>query len=130
MSRKTLVQVVQHMRPGGIEKLALDLLMEPPVGSDAIIVSLEGEPESAFTAWPDLRAFADRIVFLRKRHGIDPSLPLKLARLFRQVGARYIHTHHIGPLLYAGLACRLAGIKALVHTEHMLGISKTNVSPT
>ncbi len=118
MTGRTLVQVVQHMRPGGIEKLALDLLMEPPVGNDAIIVSLEGEPEDAFALWPDLRNFADRIVFLGKRQGIDASLPLKLVNLFRQVGAHYVHTHHIGPLLYAGLACRLAGIKALVHTEH------------
>jgi glycosyltransferase involved in cell wall biosynthesis len=118
MSGRTLVQVVQHMRPGGIEKLALDLLKEPPVGSEAIIVSLEGESEGAFATWPDLRHFADRIVFLGKCHGIDASLPLKLVRLFRQVGARYVHTHHIGPLLYAGLACRLAGIKVLVHTEH------------
>ena len=28
---KTNVQIVQHMRPGGIECLALDLLSTPPV---------------------------------------------------------------------------------------------------
>ena len=29
-----------------------------------------------------------------------------------------MHTHHVGPLLYGGLAARLAGIRRLVHTEH------------
>jgi glycosyltransferase involved in cell wall biosynthesis len=29
-----------------------------------------------------------------------------------------VHTHHIGPLLYAGPAARLAGVGRRVHTEH------------
>jgi len=32
--------------------------------------------------------------------------------------ANVVHTHHIGPLLYAGIAARLSGVKHLIHTEH------------
>lgn len=113
-----LVEVVQHLRPGGIEKLAIDLIMDPPAGDSAVIVSLEGNYENALTNWPGLHEFGDRIIFLGKEDGIKFSLPVRLARLFRAIDARYVHTHHIGPLIYGGTACRLAGIKRLIHTEH------------
>ncbi|MBZ4288949.1 hypothetical protein LAN16_24115, partial [Mycobacterium tuberculosis] len=29
-----------------------------------------------------------------------------------------VHTHHIGPLLYAGYAARLTGVQTRIHTEH------------
>jgi len=38
--------------------------------------------------------------------------------MLKQLGADAVHTHHIGPLLYAGLAARMAGVKSLIHTEH------------
>ncbi len=42
---------------------------------------------------------------------------LRLVRQFRSDRTRLVHTHHIGQLLYGGLAARLAGCR-LVHTEH------------
>ena len=42
----------------------------------------------------------------------------QLRRLFRKLKADVVHTHHIGPLIYAGLAARMAGVKKLIHTEH------------
>lgn len=47
----------------------------------------------------------------------DPGLLVRLIRQFRANGTRVVHTHHLGQLLYGGLAARLAGCR-LVHTEH------------
>lgn len=48
---------------------------------------------------------------------IDPSLVLRLARLFRSLNADVVHTHNPQPLIYGGPAARLSGTR-LVHTKH------------
>ena len=114
----TVIQVVQHLRPGGIETMALDLANIGNAGKQTLIVSLEDDSASAIGAWPRLAPYADRLIFLDKQPGIKPSLVLQLSRLFKRFDAKVVHTHHIGPLLYAGLAARLASVKHVIHTEH------------
>lgn len=114
----TLVQVVQHLVPGGIETMALDLMHFSKGHDKKIIISLEGNLETAISQWPRLKPVAEQLIFLDKKKGIRPSLILKLSRLFKALDVDVVHTHHIGPLLYAGIAARLARIKHLVHTEH------------
>lgn len=111
-----VVQIVQHLRPGGIECMVLDLTARSRQPS--LIVSLEGDRAAALAAWPRLAPMADRMVFLGKSAGISPATILRLARLLRSLNASAVHTHHIGPLLYGGLAARLAGTARIVHTEH------------
>ncbi|MCP5079816.1 MAG: glycosyltransferase [Psychromonas sp.] len=115
---KTIIQVVQHLHPGGIEIIALDLLDFSQEDERMIIISLEGTLKSAVKHWPKLKAYQDHIIFLDKQPGITPSLVTKLKNIFINSAANAIHTHHIGPLLYAGLAARLCSIKQLTHTEH------------
>ena len=115
---KTIIQVVQHLRPGGIEIIALDLLTFAQKDEKTIIVSLEGSLQSAIKHWPKLADYRDNLIFVNKQPGLSPSLIKKLVNIFKQSKADAIHTHHIGPLLYAGLAARLSGIKHLIHTEH------------
>jgi glycosyltransferase involved in cell wall biosynthesis len=55
-------------------------------------------------------------VFSRKT-GIDLRLLGCLAAQLRADKIQLVHTHHLGQLLYAGLAARLVGAK-VVHTEH------------
>ena len=43
---------------------------------------------------------------------------MKLVRRLRTLRPKAVHTHHIGPLIYGGIAARLAGVKSRVHTEH------------
>lgn len=114
----TNVQIVQHLRPGGIECLALDLLKQPPVGDRGLLISLEGTLETAVAAWPRLASVSDRLVFMNKQPGSDLKLVWRLARVLRAWNAHVVHTHHVGPMLYGGLAARLAGVRRLVHTEH------------
>lgn len=118
LQRNIIVHVVQHLQPGGLEVMALELARAQSRTADVTIVSLEGDSASAMTAWPRLRMQAGQFVFLGKRPGLDPLLPVRLQRLFSRLRPHCVHTHHVGPLLYAGLAARLAGIGCRIHTEH------------
>lgn len=113
-----ILHVVQHLAPGGLEVMALELARAQSASHPAMVVSLEGEAEAAIAAWPRLAAERARLLFLGKRPGLDAGLPLRLARLFRRLRPAAVHTHHVGPLLYAGTAARLAGIRRRLHTEH------------
>ncbi|GAB6262491.1 glycosyltransferase [Photobacterium sp. R1] len=115
---KTVIQVVQHLKPGGLEALALDILRFSANKDSMYILSLEGTKASALDQWPRLEAVADKLIFLDKEPGFSPELILTLTRIFRRMNAEIVHTHHIGPLLYAGLAARLARVPTLIHTEH------------
>ncbi len=114
-----IVHVVQHLAPGGLEVMALELARaQGALGADARVLSLEGEMAQAIAAWPRLAAQRDALLFAGKRPGLDPALVLRLVALFRRLRPHCVHTHHAGPLLYAGLAARLAGVPVRLHTEH------------
>ncbi len=116
---KTIIQVVQHLRPGGIETMVLDLAAFSAENEQTFIVSLEGDSETAIAAWPRLRPFAEKIIFLEKRLGWQPALVFKVRRLLKRLNADVVHTHHIGPLIYAGIAARFSRQPpCLIHTEH------------
>lgn len=115
---KTVLQVVQHLRPGGIETIALDLISFASQDEQHFIVSLEGDLASAIKQWPKLASFEKQLIFLNKQPGLSYSLLFSLLKLFKNMSPVAVHTHHIGPLLYAGLAARLSSVKHLIHTEH------------
>lgn len=115
---KTIVQIVQHLQPGGIETLSLDLSSFSENEERVFIISLEGDYNSSVRAWPRLEQYKDRLFFLDKQPGIKLSIIYQLITLFRKLRADVIQTHHIGPLLYAGMAARLYRTKHLIHTEH------------
>jgi glycosyltransferase involved in cell wall biosynthesis len=115
---KTVVQVVQHLAPGGIETMALDLLQVKLKEERVLVVSLEGNEFEAFESWPVLKPFKDQIIFLNKPPGFKLRYVWKLARLLKKLKTDVVHTHHIGPLIYGGLAAKLARVKRVIHTEH------------
>ena len=111
-------QVVQHLRPGGIETLVLELARLAPAGQDTRILSLEGSPAAARAAWPRLAETAAQLDFFDKSPGWRVGVWWALWRHLRRVRPRAVHTHHVGPLIYGGLAARLAGVPRIIHTEH------------
>lgn len=115
---KKVIHVVQHLAPGGLESLTLDLLSFANPTDQVLIVSLEGTKEESLRNWPRLKAFENQLVFLNKRSGVHLSLILTLIKAFKTVRPDVVHTHHIGPLLYAGYAARMAGVPVRIHTEH------------
>lgn len=117
MTTHTL-QVVQHLNPGGIERLVLNLVRFASKDNQVHVVALEGNKEQAIAQWPELAPFTDRLYFLNKPPGRDINTMFTLRRLIRTLQARVIHSHHLGPLLYSRAAC--LGLKGITHiqTEH------------
>lgn len=113
---KVQVQIVQHLKPGGIETLSLDFCQQP--GVTVYIVSLEGSKKQSIKQWPRLQGYETRLYFLDKKPGWSLGCLYRLVKLLRRLKPAVVHTHHIGPMLYGGLAARLAGVPSLIHTEH------------
>lgn len=113
-----IIHVVQHLAPGGLEVMALELARAQSATRPALVLSLEGEMDTAIAAWPRLATQRGQVAFMGKRAGLDPFLTARLVALFRRVRPVAVHTHHAGPLLYAGAAARLSGVRRRLHTEH------------
>ncbi|MFA0193671.1 glycosyltransferase [Vibrio artabrorum] len=116
--RKKVIHVVQHLAPGGLETLTLDLLRLAKPSDQVLIVSLEGTKQQAIKNWPRLEPFQNQIVFLNKAPGVQFNIILKLIKAFQGIQPDVVHTHHIGLLLYAGYAARVTGVPTRIHTEH------------
>jgi glycosyltransferase involved in cell wall biosynthesis len=112
--QKILVQIVQHLRPGGLENMAIDLCRFAGPDYKVHLISLEGQE----SGWRILKEVPAQIHLLKKAPGSSLRTVFRLARLLREIGADIVHTHHVGPLIYGGLAARLAGVSRVIHTEH------------
>ena len=109
------VHIVQKMAPGGIETLVLDLAKD---NADTSIFSIEGAVSDLAAAWPALAPIASRIEAFNASPGLKPALVFALAHRLRALQPNAVFLHHIGPLVYGGLAARLAGVPRIVHVEH------------
>ena len=112
-----IIQVVQHLKPGGIEVMALELMKFSHHKKQMKIISLEGEHQSAIKAWPRLESIHSHLLFLNKPPGLNTSLISTLKKCIEEEKADIVHTHHIGPYFYAGMASFLTR-KKIIHTEH------------
>ncbi|WBA85955.1 glycosyltransferase [Endozoicomonas sp. GU-1] len=111
-----IAQIVQHLAPGGIETMALDIQRKARNPENVHIISLEGTQSEAIEQWPRLQGM-ERVHFLTKPPGLSLTTVTRLAKLLRQLNIDVVHTHHVGPLIYGGIAAKLAGC-GHVHTEH------------
>ncbi|MCB9730322.1 MAG: glycosyltransferase [Deltaproteobacteria bacterium] len=112
--RLRVAHVVQYLSVGGIERMVERMaLAGPEHGLEVEVVAyLEDGPLRAL-----LEARGVAVHLLPTSPGLSPRLPLRLARLLRRRRIDVVHSHHLGPFLYGGVAARLAGA-AHVHTEH------------
>lgn len=116
MKQPVIAQIAQQLAPGGIETMVLDLQSSADNPEQVHIISLEGTETSLKDNWPRLQN-VPRLHTLNKQPGIQLSTIRQLADLLRSLKVDVVHTHHVGPLLYGGLAAKLAGCSH-VHTEH------------
>jgi glycosyltransferase involved in cell wall biosynthesis len=110
-----LTQVVYALAIGGSESLAHRLvrsLREHGEYACSIYAVDRTGPLAAMLAADGIPCMA----FARKGK-LDLRVLVGLIAQFRSNKTRLVHTHHIGQLLYGGLAGRLAGAR-VVHTEH------------
>ncbi len=115
---KMTIHVVQHLAPGGLETLALNMLAFANPNHNVLIVSLEGSREKSLANWPKLETVKDKILFLDKPSGHSLRTVYQLYRLFLTLKPSVVHSHHIGPIIYGAVAAKLAGVNARIHTEH------------
>jgi glycosyltransferase involved in cell wall biosynthesis len=118
MQGDPIVHVVRHLQPGDLNAVALELARCQSIFEDTWIISLEGCLGLSVAMWPRLAGFRDRLIFMDKKPGLDSGLPRRLYGLFRDIRPSVVHTHHTGPLIYAGPAARMAGVPVRIHTEH------------
>ncbi len=109
------MQVLLNLGKGGMESMAVGLAAGLRArGYQPVLVALDrgGEHEAA------LREADVPYHVMGGRRWLDPRAHLRLAALFRRLGAAVVHTHHFGSLFHALPATGLAGTPRLVHTEH------------
>jgi glycosyltransferase involved in cell wall biosynthesis len=110
-----IAHVTQQLDMGGMEKLLVEFARHVDRSRfDLRFVSLTTRggvaDEIESCGWP--------ATALGKPSGLRPTLTLRLCRLFRQWKIDLVHTHNRAPLIYAGMAARLARVRGLVHTRH------------
>lgn len=117
-TKPIIIHVVQHLAPGGLESLALNMLSFSNPSQHTLIISLEGNKSEAIDRWPKLAQYKNNLIFLTKPKGKCLNTFIQLYRLFRHLKPHCVHSHHIGPFLYGAVAARLAKVPIRVHTEH------------
>jgi sugar transferase (PEP-CTERM/EpsH1 system associated) len=106
--------VVLSLEPGGLENGVVNVVN----GLDA------SEFRSSVCCLRRLGEFAARIrpgvpvTAMDLRSGNDPRTVLRLAELFRKSKVDVVHTRNLEPFLYGMPAARLAGVRAVIHSEH------------
>jgi glycosyltransferase involved in cell wall biosynthesis len=113
---KTIIHIVQRLAPGGLEVLAIELARG--IGVTSKILSLEGDSGALTESWHRLKDQPFGVVGLGKGTGIRPYMVRKVFSAISAIRPHAVITHHIGPLIYGGLAARLARVPLLVHVEH------------
>jgi len=113
--RINVMQLVWDLGMGGLEKLAIDICSHLPQDqfSGSICVL---QPGGALES----RVDSDLVDLLcvRQNCGNDPTVPFRLARLFRDRQVDVLHSHSWGTLLEGILASRLARVPTVIHSEH------------
>lgn len=106
--------VVGSLNPGGTERLAVDMALALADEFDVSMVCLD-EPG----VWAvRLRETGIPVHCLWRQPGLDPAMPLQLARYFRDRGVRIVHAHQCTAWFYAALSRLLHPAPRLLFEEH------------
>jgi glycosyltransferase involved in cell wall biosynthesis len=110
-----VAHVVLSLDCGGLERVVLGLLRAGRgQGQSVSVVCVERPGALAAQA----EAAGVRVVSADKPPGLRLGTVRRLEQIFGRLRPDVVHTHQIGPLLYAGPAARAAGVPVVVHTEH------------
>lgn len=111
-----VVHVAGQLEMGGMEKLLVEFARHADRDRFSLMfISLSGRSRIA----DEIEACGWPVIALEEPPGLRPRIAIRLARHLRRHAAHVVHTHNARPLLYGGVAARLAGIGAgVVHTRH------------
>jgi glycosyltransferase involved in cell wall biosynthesis len=112
-----IVHVLSSLEIGGAEQVVLNLAAgQVELGHVVHVVSLAPGPDGPHAdAHRRMGVQVHRVSKLGPT--VDPSLPIRLAWLFRRLRADIIHSHDPQPVIYAAPAARCSRVP-LVHTKH------------
>lgn len=103
---------------GGMEKLLVEFARHADRSRfDLQFVSLTGRGRVA----AEIEALGFPVTALEQPAGTRPGLIFTLASLLATSRPDVVHTHNAKPLIYGGLAARVAGVPVVVHTRHGQG---------
>lgn len=117
------LHIITGLGVGGAEQQLRLLLRHLPVDCDVVTLTNPGPVADG------LLADGIRVVHLGMTGNRDLAALPRLARLIRAGGYDLVHTHLYRACLYGRLAARLAGVRAVVATEHSLGDSQMEGRP-
>jgi sugar transferase (PEP-CTERM/EpsH1 system associated) len=110
-----IAHVAQQLDTGGLERLLTEFARHANRDSfEPCFVAIGPRGGVA----DDIETCGWDVIALDEPPGLRPTIMYRLARLFRERRIDVVHTHNTKPLLYAGPAARLAGVKGVVHTRH------------
>ncbi|WP_177207923.1 glycosyltransferase [Pseudoalteromonas denitrificans] len=107
------MQLVQHFKIGGLEKMVFELSSKSNHSQTTHVVSLEGDCDDVLKQWPQLKLLS-HVDCLDKQPGISFKIVDQLVALIDEHQIDIIHSHHIGPMLYGACA-----IKKRRHVKHI-----------
>lgn len=120
-----IAQIMPEFGLAGAEIMCENLTYElRNAGHEVVVVSMY-DYHSAITE--RLEQAGVEIRYLGKKPGLDPSMILKMWKVFRETGVQVVHTHRYCAQ-YAMPAAMLAGVPHRVHTLHSLA-PKENKKP-
>ncbi|MEU5096353.1 glycosyltransferase [Streptomyces sp. NPDC020996] len=112
------LHVITGLGVGGAEQQLRLLLRHLPVDCDVVTLTNPGAVADG------LAADGVRVVHLGMAGNRDLAALPRLVRFIRAGGYDLVHTHLYRACVYGRLAARLAGVRAIVATEHSLGDSQ------
>jgi glycosyltransferase involved in cell wall biosynthesis len=116
MEPLAICHVLWSVEIGGAERVVLDLARVQTAAGHRVAVVTLSNPHGALAA--ELARVVDTLESVPKRaRGVDPTLPVRLARWFRAHRTQVVHTHNELPLIYGAPAGKLARA-VVVHTKH------------
>lgn len=113
-----ILQIVQHLKTGGLETMVLDLMKNSQYCDTTYIVALEGTKEDALAAFPQLQRIEHRIICLNKAPGWKLGVVEQLTTIIKEKHIDALHSHHIGPLIYGAMAQKQCKGVGHIHTIH------------
>jgi sugar transferase (PEP-CTERM/EpsH1 system associated) len=105
---------VLSLEPGGLENGVVNVVNGlDPAAFRSSVCCLRRTGEFAARIRPEVAVTA-----MGLQSGNDPRTVLRLANLFRASGVDIVHTRNVEPFFYGLPAARLAGVPAVIHSEH------------
>ncbi|GAT84762.1 putative D-inositol 3-phosphate glycosyltransferase [Streptomyces sp. F-3] len=112
------LHIITGLGVGGAEQQLRLLLRHLPVDCDVVTLTDPGAVAKG------LAADGVRVTHLGMRGNRDLGALPRLVRLIRAGGYDLVHTHLYRACVYGRIAARLAGVRAVVATEHSLGATQ------